>query len=730
MAIRKKSQDKSEKKSKKASLASLKKEKLEAKRKAVSKKKKTKKIIMKKPSTKEKKPTKEAEIFIERKPKKPKKIVFKTPKKKAQDVEVLKEEFAEAKPIEKEKVLSKPEVSIQPEAAPVKTAPLIEKEVKIEEVEALPLEGKPEIKKIKVDIPIIVKDFASKLGIKPNELIKTMMEKGIFATINQSLDEKIVNDIVRHYGFEIEKVPTLEEEAFMEEGEEDKKDIVPRAPVVTLMGHVDHGKTSLLDTIRKTKVAAKEYGGITQHIGAYEVMLKNGAVTFLDTPGHEAFTEMRARGANVTDVVVLVVAADDGVKPQTIEAIDHARAAGVPIVVALNKCDLPHIDIDRVKKQLGDFGLLAEDWGGKTIVAEVSAKTGKGIDGLLEMLLLEAELLELKANPKVLARGVVIESQLSRGRGVAATALVQNGTLHVGDVVIAGSHYGKVKAMINDKGEQVQEVPPSMPVEILGLSGVPQAGEKFFVATDERKVREYCLQKQAQEKEKELSRPKHISLEGLYQQIEEGRMKELKVIIKGDVSGSIEALQKSLTELNTKDIKINVIHAGVGDINGSDVVLALASDAITIGFHVRTEPKAQATAEREGVEIKLYNIIYEAIADVKAAMEGLLEPILKEVFLGRAQVRQVFTRSKVGTIGGCYVMKGRIPRNAIIKLVRGSKIIYEGKISSLKRFKEDVKEVAEGFECGIVLFNHDDIKEGDIIETFEIQKIARRLETG
>ncbi|MEA3305418.1 MAG: translation initiation factor IF-2, partial [Candidatus Omnitrophota bacterium] len=588
-------------------------------------------------------------------------------------------------------------------------------------------EAAPEVKKIAIDIPITVKNFAVRLGLKTSALITTMMGKGIFATINQPLNEEIVNEIARIYGIKIEKLPTLEEKALKDVEKGEEKDFLPRPPVVTFMGHVDHGKTSLLDMIRKTKITAKEYGGITQHIGAYEVMLKNGAVTFLDTPGHRAFTEMRARGANATDVVILVVAADDGIKPQTLEAIDHARAAGVPIVVALNKCDLPNINADKVRTQLSQIGLMAEDWGGETITVQVSAKTGEGIDKLLEMLLLEAELLELKANPKVPARGVVIESELSRGRGVVAAVLVKNGTLRAGDVVIAGSYFGKIKAMANDRGQRVQEALPSMPVEILGLSGVPRAGEKFFVVDDEKKVRDYCLQRQAAEKEKELAFSKRVSLEGLYQQIEKGRIKELKVIIKGDVSGSIEALHKTLSELSTKDIKINVIHSGVGDVNDSDVVLALASDAIIIGFHVRIEPKAQATAESEGVQIKLYNVIYEAASDIDAAMEGMLEPIMKETFLGRAQVRKTFMMSRIGTIAGCYVVKGRIPRNAIVKLLRVGKIIYEGKMASLKRFKDDIKEAAEGYECGIVLVNHNNVKEGDTIEAFEIQKIARRL---
>jgi len=665
------------------------------------------------------------------KPKKTKKIIFKKPaERKVSDAPPPKEmRIVQASPATPGSIATAPPVKVPPppvREAPPKVKPPSE-EVPAKEQETPPLEG-VKAKTIALNIPITVKDFAEKLGVKPNELMKTMIKKGVFAVINQPLNEKIVNDLARDYGVAIERLPSIEEEAFGQDDHQDSSDLVPRAPVVTFMGHVDHGKTSLLDMIRKTKVAAKEKGGITQHIGAYEVMLDRGAVSFLDTPGHEAFTEMRARGANATDVVVLVVAADDGVKPQTIEAVDHARAAGVPIVVALNKCDLPHIDKDRVKTQLSQIDLTPEEWGGKTILVEVSAKTGQGINELLEMLLLEAELLELKANPNTAARGVVIESKLSRGRGVTATVLVQNGTLRTGDMVVAGLYYGKVKAMINDRGQRVDEAGPSTPVEILGLSGVPQAGEKFFVSTDERKAREYCLRKQAAEKEKELATSTRVSLENLYQHIERGQIKELKVIIKGDVSGSVEALQKALVGLSTKDVKIHVIHFGVGNINDSDVMLALASNAVIIGFHVKAEPKAQATAEKEGVEIKLYNIIYEATADVKAAMEGMLEPIIKEVFVGRAQVRKVFTTSKAGTIAGCYVTKGRIPRNALARLLRGGREIYKGKIASLKRFKDDIKEAAEGFECGIALANHDNIKEGDIIETFEIQKIARRLE--
>ncbi|MBL7071134.1 MAG: translation initiation factor IF-2 [Candidatus Omnitrophica bacterium] len=724
---KKSDQEKEEKKSKKSPKAVKPKV---SRKKAVSSKKSKNQAV------------KKAAVKIAGKPKKAKKIIFKTPGEEAIKAEARKRESIKAKspspPAEKAAPVSPPATPgkvikppVEP-AIPVKKEPDIEGKVLSREIaqdESAPYSAEePPARSIKIAIPITVKDLAIKLELKPNELMMGMIEKGIFATINQPLDGKIVSDIARIYGVEVGIISTFEEETYKQYEEEDESDFVLRAPVVTLMGHVDHGKTSLLDMIRKTKIAAKEYGSITQHIGAYEVELEKGAVTFLDTPGHEAFTAMRARGANATDVVVLVVAADDGVMPQTVEAIDHARAAGVPIVVALNKCDLPHIDLEGVKNQLSKHNLLPEDWGGSTVVVEVSAKTGKGIDQLLELLLLEAEMLELKANPKTMAKGVVVESELSHGRGVVATILVQSGTLHVGEIVIAGSYYGKIKAMINDKGEQVHEAPPSMPVAILGLSGVPQAGEKFFVVKDERKAREFCMRRQNTNKERELSASKHVSLAGLYKQIEKNKLQELKVIVKGDVSGSIEALQKSLLELSTRDIKINVIHSGVGNVNDADVVLAHASNAIIIGFHVKVESKALGIADRDGVEIKLYNIIYEATADIRAAMEGMLEPISKEVLLGRAQVRQVFSKTKVGTIAGCYIVKGKIGRNAIAKLFREGKVIYEGKISSLKRFKDDAKEVAEGFECGIALSNFNTIKTGDIIEVYEIQQIARRLE--
>ena len=583
------------------------------------------------------------------------------------------------------------------------------------------------------EVPISLKDLALKINVKPNELILKLMSRKILATINQNLGEDLVKDVLNGYNIEYRKPTAVKEEVNVEhreaEEKQDLKHIVTRSPVVTFMGHVDHGKTSLLDFIRKTHVADREKGGITQHIGAYEVHFKNGAVTFLDTPGHEAFTAMRARGANATDVVVLVVAADDGVMPQTKEALDHAKAADVTIVVAINKCDLPGANIEKVKNQLTQVGLMPEDWGGKTSVIPVSAKTGEGIDNLLEILTLESELLELKANPKLKARGVVIEGKLSSGQGPVATILVKNGTLHQGEMVVSGMHYGRVKAMINDKGARINEAGPSKPVSVLGLSGVPMAGDEFFVVKDEKKARTIAMLKQDEDRSRKLRLSKRITLEDFYKSMKEGGVKELAVLIKGDVQGSIEALRESLFELSTKDVKVNIIHSDVGNINESDVMLAVVSNAVIMGFNVKIDEKAEAIASKEGIEIKMYGIIYEAIADVKAAMEGLLEPISKEVFVGRAQVKQVFKVTKAGTIAGSMVVRGKMIRSGIAKLIRDKEVVYTGKIAGLKRFKDDVREVAEGFECGIGLERHNDIKAGDLIEIYQIEKIARRLES-
>jgi translation initiation factor IF-2 len=587
---------------------------------------------------------------------------------------------------------------------------------------------KEEVKKLQLKIPLTVKELSVKLSVKPNELIKRLMQMKIMATINQLLNEEVIVKITKEFGFTIERLPSLKEELLQAHKEEDHtQTLYPRAPVVTMMGHVDHGKTSLLDLIRKTRVAARESGSITQHIGAYEVNINNKKITFLDTPGHEAFTAMRARGANATDIVVLVVAADDGIMPQTVEAIDHARAANVPIVVAINKCDLPNINIARVKAQLGQYNLVPEDMGGKTITVNVSAKTGQGIDELLEMILLEAEMLELKANPHRPARGVVVESKLSRGRGPSATVLIQNGSLRVGDVLICGDYYARIKSMINDCGEQLRQAGPAAPVEISGLSGVPEAGEEFYVVADEKKAREFSLRRLEEKRLKGAATLAHVSLEDFYQQFKEGKIKELNIVLKADVQGSLEALLQSLQKLSTKEIAIKIIHSGVGNINISDIVLAAASSAIVIGFHVDIESRAKQMAEKEKVDIKLYNIIYEATSDIKSALEGMLEPHIKEVFLGRAQVRQLFKISKLGNVAGCMVLAGKMVRDAPCRLIRNNEEIFKGKIASLKKFKEDAKEVTAGSECGIAISNFNNVRVADIIECFGIEKIARKL---
>ncbi|MCX5712199.1 MAG: translation initiation factor IF-2 [Candidatus Omnitrophica bacterium] len=543
------------------------------------------------------------------------------------------------------------------------------------------------------------------------------------------LDEAIVALICEKYGFKIKYAPNEEEIILSEHKEEDAaQDLKPRSPIVTFMGHVDHGKTSLLDAIRKTKVADKEHGGITQHIGAYRVTLSGGVITFLDTPGHEAFTAMRARGASVTDIVVLVVAADDGVMPQTIEAVDHAKAAGVSIMVAINKVDKPQADLDKVKKQLAKIDLNPEDWGGKTIMVPVSAKTGQGIDNLLGMILLESQMLELKANAKRLARGIVIEAKISQGRGPVATLLVQNGTLHLNENIIVGKHYGKIRAMFNDRGQSVTSAGPAFPVEVLGLSSVPEAGDQFFVIADEKKAKELAQKRQEAEKQIELKSAKKVSLEELYTQIKAGVIKELKLVIKADVQGSLEAIKDVLGKIDTtEEIKMMIIHEGMGNINSSDVVLAAASNALILGFNISIDDRAKGMIEKEGVDVRNYNIIYELANEVKAALEGMLEPKIKKVFLGKAEIRKVFNLSRSGIIAGSFVVKGRLTRNCLANLVRNGEVVFEGKVSSLKRFKDDVRDVAEGFECGLALGGFTDYKEGDIVEAYELEKIARKL---
>ncbi|MBU4305531.1 MAG: translation initiation factor IF-2 [Candidatus Omnitrophica bacterium] len=593
---------------------------------------------------------------------------------------------------------------------------------------AKPPEKIVEMKVVTGKLPLSVKDISVKLQLSANDLIKKLMNLGIMASINYSLDEEMVNKISSLLGFRFEKELSDEEVLLVKHRREDAKNLMPRPPVVTLMGHVDHGKTSLLDVIRSSNITQKESGGITQHIGAYEVALPKGRITFFDTPGHEAFTAMRARGANITDIVIIVVAADDGIMPQTVEAINHAKAANVPIVVAINKIDLPGANIDNVRRQLAEIDLNCEEWGGKTITVPVSAKKGTGVERLLEMLVLEAELLELRANPTALARGAIIESKISKGSGPTATILVQNGTLRIGDVFVCGVTFGKVRSMVNDLGQRLNAAGPSVPVEISGLAQVPQVGDVLYVVEDERKAKELSGQKNEALRKAKLIPAQRVSLEQLFLQAQEGQLKELNLIIKADVHGSLEALISSLKELGTKDIAVKIIHAQVGSINESDVMLAIASDAVILGFHVTIDAQAKDTAEKKNVDVRMYRIIYEAINDVRLSMEGLLAPTIRETFIGRAKVLQPFKVSNVGTIAGSVVVKGKFVRTAEkVRLFRAEQCLFEGKLASLKRHKDDVKEVSEGMECGIGLDKFMSIEPDDIIECYHIEKIARKL---
>lgn len=579
---------------------------------------------------------------------------------------------------------------------------------------------------IKISETITVGELAKRMGTKANDLIRALMKMGLMATINHPLDVDTATLLATEFGYEIENV-ALDLDEILEAAPDAEGTLVRRPPVVTIMGHVDHGKTSLLDAIRETNVIAGEAGGITQHIGAYDVELDGRKITFLDTPGHEAFTAMRARGAKVTDIVILVVAADDGVMPQTREAVNHSKAAGVPIVVAVNKIDKPEAKPERVKQELIQLGLVPEEYGGDTIFVDVSAKKRVNLPALLEMVLLQADVLDLKANPEKPARGTVVEAKLDRGRGPLATVLVQEGTLKIGDYFVAGVNYGRVRAMQNDRGEKVIEAGPAMPVEVVGFTGVPDSGDVFVVLADEKQAREIAMHRAQKIRETALAKSSRLSLEQLYEKIQMGEVKDLNAIVKGDVHGSVEAVSESLRKLSTDAIRLNVIHASVGAITETDVNLATASNAIILGFNVRPEVKAQALAEKEGVDVRLYNIIYDAVEDIKKAMEGLLEPTLREKHLGRAEIREVFSVPKHGNVGGCYVLDGKMVRNAQVRLLRDNVVIYEGKMASLRRFKDDVKEVATNYECGISLENYNDIKIGDIIEAFEIEKIAATL---
>ncbi|OUQ55860.1 translation initiation factor IF-2 [Tyzzerella sp. An114] len=574
---------------------------------------------------------------------------------------------------------------------------------------------------------ITVKELAEKLNMSGTELVKNLMKKGVMAGINQSIDFDTAVKIGEDFNVIIEREPEKDimEETFKEEPD-DEKDLQERPPVVVVMGHVDHGKTSLLDSIRHSSVTSTEAGGITQHIGAYTVQIDGKPITFLDTPGHEAFTAMRMRGAQVTDIAVLVVAADDGVMPQTIEAINHAKAAGVEIIVAINKIDKVAANPDRVKQELTEYGLLAEDWGGDTICVPVSAVNKTGIDQLLEMIILSAEMKELKANPNKKARGAIIEAQLDKGRGPVATVLVQNGTLHVGDPIVAGCAYGKIRAMTDDKGRRVKKAGPSTPVEILGLSEVPSAGDSFYVAANEkqaRQVAESIIAKNRMEMIKNT--PQKVSLDDLFTQIQSGNVKELNIVVKADVHGSVEAVKQSLERLSNEEVRVRIIHGGVGAITESDVMLASASNAIIIGFNVRPEPAAKAFADEEKVDLRLYRVIYNAIEDVTNAMKGMLDPVYEEKVIGHAEVRQLFKASGVGTIAGSYVLDGKFVRNCKVRVTREGEKIYDGELESLKRFKDDVKEVAAGYECGLVMKKFNDLKELDIVEAYMMVEVPR-----
>lgn len=580
---------------------------------------------------------------------------------------------------------------------------------------------------IEIGETITVKELCEKLGKPTNDVIKNLIFLGVMAGVNQEIDFSTAEKLCEKYEVLVEKKEEgTELEEFEEEADIVEENLVKRPPIVTIMGHVDHGKTSLLDAIRHAKVTASEAGGITQHIGAYTVSLNGEKITFLDTPGHEAFTAMRARGAQVTDIVILVVAADDGIMPQTKEAINHCKAADVPMIVAINKIDRPGANVERVKQELTEHGLVSEDWGGDTICVPVSAKTGENLESLLEMVLLTAEMQELQADPNRKAKGTVIEAKLDKGRGAVASLLIQNGTLNVGDSILVGSTYGRIRAMFDDRGKKIKSAGPSIPVEILGLSEVPAAGDRFIVCKDEKTARNMADLRKQKIKADSHQASNRVSLEDLYSQIQEGKVKELAIVVKADVQGSVEAIRQSLEKLSTDDVKVRVIHGAVGAITETDVTLAAASNALIIGFNVRPDANATAQSEKENIEIKTYRIIYDAIEDVKSAMIGMLEPEYKEVVNGKAEVRMTYKISNVGTIAGCYVIDGKIVRNSEVRVIRDGIVIFESTLASLKRFKDDAKEVAKGYECGLSIEKFNDLKEGDIIESFTMEAIKRK----
>jgi len=598
----------------------------------------------------------------------------------------------------------------------------VDREVKHTEI-TVPKAAK---RKLKVPESVTVADLAKAMGIKAAEVIKKLMALGVVATINQSIDFETAALVADEFGYELE-FESAEEELLLEEEEDKPEDLVPRPPVVTIMGHVDHGKTSLLDYIRKSNIIQGESGGITQHIGAYYVETDGGNIVFLDTPGHEAFTAMRARGAKITDLIVLVVAADDGVMPQTREAINHARAADIPIVVAINKIDKPEANPDKVKRELAELDLVPEEWGGDTLFGYVSAKTGEGVDELLGLILLQSEILELKGNPKKPARGTIIEARLDKTRGPVATVLIKSGTLRQGDQFVCGEHYGRVRAMLNHRGKKMISAGPSIPVEVYGISGVPMAGDEFIVVKDERTAKKIAERRMAQAKKHELGRKGIVSLDDLFQRIKEGETKELNIVLKADVQGSLEALSDSLAKLSKEEVKVNIIHSATGAITESDVMLASASEAIIIGFNVRANPRVAEVAEKEKVDIRYYDVIYNVLQDVKGALAGLLEPVYQEEVIGRVDVKTIFHVPKVGTVAGCYVTDGHVERGAKVRVLRDDVVVFDGKIASLKRFKDDVKEVQAGYECGIGVENFQDIKPGDVFEVYKVEEMKTEL---
>ncbi|KAF5030802.1 Translation initiation factor IF-2 [anaerobic digester metagenome] len=574
-------------------------------------------------------------------------------------------------------------------------------------------------RKIRMEETIRVSDLAKQMGAKAQDLIKVLLGLGALVTINQSLDVETATLAASEFGFEVEKFGFSEDDYLIAEEADKPEDLKPRPPVVTIMGHVDHGKTSLLDAIRASNVVSGEAGGITQHIGAYHVTTARGDIVFLDTPGHEAFTAMRARGAQVTDIVVLVVAADDGVMDQTREAVNHSRAAGVPIVVAVNKIDKPDANPDRVKRELGELGLVPEDWGGETIFANVSAKQKLGLDELLEMILLQAEVLQLSANPSKRARGHIVEARLDKGRGPVASVLIQEGTLHQGDAFVCGVFSGRVRALFDDQGRKIKEAGPAIPVEVQGFEGVPEAGDEFVGVEDDKVARRIADGRATKQRERELGKASKVTLETFLASRPEAEAQTLNLVLKADVQGSLEAIADALNKLSTEKVKVNIIHTGAGAITESDILLASASDAIIIGFNVRPTIKVKEMAERESVDIRFYDIIYKLVGEIKDAMSGMLAPVIREQYLGQAEVRDTFSVPKVGTVAGCGVLDGKLTRNAGVRLLRDGVVVYTGKLASLRRFKDDVKEVTKGYECGVGLENFNDIKVGDVIEAFE-----------